>query len=383
MDGTSVNSFNLLEVLKDLVEINSVYPKEKQVVEYVYNYLVKLGLKVKRVNVAPDRDCLIASSINLSKCKLGLYGHLDTVPPDKNYDCNPFNFLVEGDVAKGLGTFDMKGGVATILSVANLIKEKSLPVALIFGVDEELYSMGAYSLIESNLLNSIEFIITTESGQPNIEDAYSVIIGRKGRVSLNVDIATVGGHVAKHRAKINSIHIASLITTNIHNLELPIDSDLGSAIMLVDGIESIPTGLSVPKFCSLSVSCLTIPNFALNESMECIDSLIKHTLNTNNIEDCTYNVELKYRPVPFASPYKCDTNNSFFEKILKTIFIRDNITPKFSNSVADENIFARGLNIPIISLGPIGAGAHTKDEWVSVKSLNYVCKILKEIVQYY
>jgi hypothetical protein len=40
-----------------------------------------------------------------------------------------------------------------------------------------------------------------------------------------------------------------------------------------------------------------------------------------------------------------------------------------TQSVADENVFANRLHIPVVTIGPIGGGDHTAEEWVSLNSL--------------
>ena len=44
-------------------------------------------------------------------------------------------------------------------------------------------------------------------------------------------------------------------------------------------------------------------------------------------------------------------------------------------------VFAGRLNIPVITLGPIGAGDHTKDEWVRIASLDATTSAYKEILR--
>ena len=59
-----------------------------------------------------------------------LSGHIDTVPlgtTDWSYD--PFGAVVEDGKLYGLGSFDMKGGVAALLSAVRVIKELDIPLA--------------------------------------------------------------------------------------------------------------------------------------------------------------------------------------------------------------------------------------------------------------
>lgn len=59
-----------------------------------------------------------------------LSGHIDTVPlGTTKWSVNPFGAEIEDGKLYGLGSFDMKGGVATILSAIRVIKELDIQLA--------------------------------------------------------------------------------------------------------------------------------------------------------------------------------------------------------------------------------------------------------------
>ncbi len=60
--------------------------------------------------------------------------HLDTVPVNPGWSRNPFELLVSGEHAVGLGACDIKGAAACLLRVA---QSSQAPMAILFNTDEE------------------------------------------------------------------------------------------------------------------------------------------------------------------------------------------------------------------------------------------------------
>ena len=78
-----------------------------------------------------------------------------------------------------------------------------------------------------------------------------------------------------------------------------------------------------------------------------------------------------------------DTNNSFLKRVEKNILTPSKIKPIYTSSVADENVFANKLNIPVLTLGPIGGNAHIAGEWLSLNSMSTVQTIYIDILRSY
>src|SRR5215203_1521253 len=109
---------DLLARTADLVAIPSVSHDERGLAH----------LDVERVD-----DNVVASTALGRPVRLVVAGHLDTVPPDGNTQPR-----VEDDVLWGLGSADMKGGLAVMLDLAATIVEPALDVTWVFYVAEEV-----------------------------------------------------------------------------------------------------------------------------------------------------------------------------------------------------------------------------------------------------
>src|SRR5690606_7039556 len=110
---------DLLARTADLVAIPSVSHQEKALADHVAARLGGLAhLKVDRVD-----DNVVARTELGRSMRVVVAGHLDTVPPNGN--ATP---RIEGDVLYGLGSADMKGGLAVMLELAAEVTEPAVDV---------------------------------------------------------------------------------------------------------------------------------------------------------------------------------------------------------------------------------------------------------------
>lgn len=350
------------ELFENLISIKSVFPEEKEVCEYVERYLLEIGLHVERVYSAQERFNLVAWNGEHPRY-LGFYGHLDTVPPALDYERDPYSIRWDGSIAKGLGTSDMKGGVTCILRAAEIVAQENLPVKVILGVDEENISVGANDLAKSEYLRDVAFLISAEGARLiDEEQVITSVFGRKGRIVLDVLVQGQAAHAADADQGVNAITQAARLMLALDELTFPIHGRMGSTQLLVEAINSEASAYSLPEQCMIRVSALTSPG---TSSEDCIHAITEcaQTLSINA------QVHLHPRPTPYSESYEIDLNDAFLQKIQEEILNPLQITAQYSGSVADENVFARELAIPVLCLGARGAGIHQAHEWVDFDSM--------------
>lgn len=142
----SINARRLQQLLRKMVNIYSPPGKEKDLIDFLYSYLKRHGLPVVRQVVDEDRHNLIVEPDDV-EAGLVLVGHVDTV---EAYDLESYEFSLDGDMAAGLGTADMKGGCAAMIEAFLSLWENghtTKPVALALVVGEEDYGDGAQRLV--------------------------------------------------------------------------------------------------------------------------------------------------------------------------------------------------------------------------------------------
>ncbi len=349
-------------LLQKLVSIPSVFPNELKLSQFIEVYLIKMNFQVIKITTDKNRLNLVATN-GKSRKYLGFYGHIDTVPPDKNYSFNPFTVKISHGIARGLGVVDMKGGISVILKLAEYAKKNSLPVKLVFGVDEENISQGAHDLVASGLLKNIDFMIVAESGQvKNPSQPLSACFGRKGRFVFDIEVAGKKAHAAESSKGINALEKASLLINEIKKIKLPADKYFGQSDIIFQKISAESDSFSIPDTCSLQLSLLT-------NSKVRSEFFIKKVCRIANKLNMKISIKPHIRNTPYGESYVINTKNSFLQEIVGKIILPNKITPIYTESVADENVFANRLKIPVLTMGAIGGGDHTKDEWVKIDSL--------------
>jgi succinyl-diaminopimelate desuccinylase len=362
-----------LELLRTLVSIDSVLPNEAQLSRYMQELLKERGFSVVEVLTDGDRPNFVATFGETARF-LAFYGHLDTVPPDPLYACDPFEMRTDDAYAYGLGVADMKGGNACVLSLALRAAERRLPVKIVFGVDEEGISQGAHDLVSSGHLRDVASMFVAEAGQvENLAQPFSVGFGRKGRVAFEAVVHGASSHAAVATPQSNAINRAAAFITLLEGLSFAPHAALGATRIVPHSISAAASAFSAPGECVVRFSALTTPGM----TGERVASLIEERAREIGVRVVLGTVE---RKTPYGEGYEVPVNDPFVQLVAERVFAPADVRPCYFSSVADENVFAHRLGIPVITLGPVGTGDHTKDERVRIASLDATVRAYEDVL---
>lgn len=356
----------LKALLAKLVSINSIYPNENSLAQWIETYLLSTNWKVKRQYLSRKRFNLLASK-GRGKSAAMFYGHLDTVNYGSGWKINPFNLVIKGDNAYGLGAYDMKGGLVVILKALEKTKQY---VKLLLAVDEENISEGAWSVVDKHkaFFKDVRFIVSAE---PNFNTGlHSLTIGRTGRCVFNIELVSPEKHIADRTKGIDAIELTgkyiNLLYAKKSSLFKSADSDLQ-----IRKIAGEANGMSTCGRVSLEVEVLLgqgDSTLSIQKSLTKLNSRI--------------GLQLKPRKTPYLEGYYF---SSFPEKaILKTIvktYLNKSANFISRRSVGDDNVLAT-LHIPVITWGPDGGNAHAANEFVNLKSLKLLIKMYSDLINF-
>ena len=185
---------DLLAAAARLVDIPSVSHSEAALADHVQAALEAVpGLDVLRVG-----DNVVARTHLGRAQRVVLAGHLDTVPPNGNARAR-----LEGDVLSGVGSADMKGGLAVMLAVASDVAEPRVDVTYV------LYACEEVDRRHSGLL-------TLTAADPALLDGDAAVLGEptgcrieagcQGVLKLDVSVAGSRAHAARPWMGTNAIH---------------------------------------------------------------------------------------------------------------------------------------------------------------------------------
>jgi succinyl-diaminopimelate desuccinylase len=183
-----------LAVTADLVAIPSVSHHESELADHVESTLRdRSALRVERIgpNVIGRSDLGRAMRVVLA-------GHLDTVPVNGN--ATP---RVEGDTLWGLGSADMKGGLAVMLELATRLPDPSVDVTYVFYAGEEVArehnGLLAIAAVAPDLLVGDAAIL----GEPT---GARIEAGCQGVLKAEVTVGGARAHSARPWMGTNAIH---------------------------------------------------------------------------------------------------------------------------------------------------------------------------------
>lgn len=192
---------DVLELTRQLVAIDSQNPGpfEPEIVRFIDTWARERGFDSRIVELVEGRPNLFVTVERGPGPHLGLSGHLDTKPVGDaldQWDTPPLELTVIGDDAFGLGTTDMKGGVAAMMLALDDFagSSGSGSVSLVLTADEEQGSdAGAKALATSGSLPALDALVI---GEPSgIEQPWEAVhLVSRGICCFEVDVITRQGH---------------------------------------------------------------------------------------------------------------------------------------------------------------------------------------------
>lgn len=187
-------SSDVVDLTAALVDLPSESLDEQLIADEVEAALRALG----HLTVVRDGHTIVARTDLGRTERVVIAGHLDTVPANGNLPAR-----LEGDVLHGLGTCDMKGGVAVALRLAATVPEPTRDVTYVFYEAEEIAAvhngLGRLAREHPDWLGG-DFAILMEPSNAGVE------AGCQG--TMRVDLRTTGerAHTARAWMGVNAIH---------------------------------------------------------------------------------------------------------------------------------------------------------------------------------
>jgi succinyl-diaminopimelate desuccinylase len=173
-------STDLLELTARLVDVASPSWSEAELVAVLHDELAaRPWLEVTRVG-----DNVVARTTLGRDQRLILAGHTDTVAPNGNERA-----IIDGDRLWGLGSADMKGGLAVMVDLARTVPDPAVDLTFVFYAREEVVAA------ESGLLELFE-------ARPDLLEGDAALLGEPTDATLEAGCqGTLRLHVVLHGAR--------------------------------------------------------------------------------------------------------------------------------------------------------------------------------------
>ncbi len=359
------------QYLQQMVQIDSVNPGlavggagEGAIADWLYQACMALGLEVEFQETAPNRPNVIARWAGSGQGKsLLLTGHTDVVSVE-NMQGNPFDGHIEDGQLYGRGSYDMKGGLGSILGAVAALKAANFQpkgdIWLGFVTDEEYLSIGTDALVTA--IKPDAAILTEPTD-------VQICVAHKGFAWLTLTTYGKAAHGSRYMEGVDAIthmqHLLKMITTLeekvfVDDLHPLLGRNSVHASLISGGL-----GLSTyPDQCSLQVEHRYLPDLHAAEIVQLwqdeIDDLAKSVVGFKasvrlDFERPGYEIE---QNAPIVQ-----TIHHAFSEVMET-------EPRYMGMYAwlDSAILGRA-GIPTVILGPGGAGMHSAVEYVHLQDV--------------
>lgn len=197
-----------LDILERLIGFDTISAKSNlDLVDFAQDFLLSRGFEVHRHLDAGGQKAGLFAVLGPAGKGVLLSAHTDVVPVSgQSWTRDPFQLTRDGDRVYGRGTTDMKGYVASVLTLADRASRMELaePLKIALSYDEEVGCVGIQHMI-GDLVRTIGLPRACFVGEPT---EMQVAVGHKGKAALHAVFHGESGHSALAPKFLNALHIA-------------------------------------------------------------------------------------------------------------------------------------------------------------------------------
>ncbi len=367
----------IIDTTLELVEIDSRNRPhgEDEISSYISDFLEKIKIDNAIISHEKDRKSLIAyypgteSGKNLLMC-----GHLDTINLDSVSDSdNKIIAGIKGDKMFGLGTSDMKGGVAAMLyALKELVRINFKPkydIFFAFTGDEEADKAGALHLLENELTNNTKLMIVGEPTNLNLG------LGSKGQIWFEVKFKGKAAHGSTPEKGKSAVLMAMNFISQILEPEFFVKNEkffpkstVNVGFLNADGPFNV-----VPDTCVAGLDIRLSPPETVENVKKKIKDILSSTFRKNEYE-------LKIVDSLDASFIQPESKTA---KEIKNI-IGQHVSGKRKIALSyatDGSVLNTYASVPVIILGPgIPEVIHNRDEYIPLDNIIHASMIYTDIM---
>jgi len=366
----------LVQLTRDLVRRRSVNPPgdEAAVATYVAERLGRAGMFADTV---PHDEAGRASVVggrrgSGERPALLFSGHLDTVPAGDNWQHDILAAEVSDGKIWGLGSTDMKSGVAAMVAAMEAIHHAGVSLKgdlLLAGTaGEEVDSMGAQRLVQQQKLPDVGFMVI---GEPTTNRVFTA---EKGVLWLELHTRGKTAHGSMPHLGVNAImHMNRLLQAlTAANIPYQRHALLGDFTMNVATITGGVKTNVVPDACRVTIDTRTV----IGQDHQDILDTVRQLIDRLGAEDATLQAEVRTitERVPLDIPFDDPQVQTF-------VRVRDQVTgqssvPTAATYATDGSVFVPAYHAPMVICGPgLPEKAHQPDEYVEIARLSEAARI--------
>jgi acetylornithine deacetylase/succinyl-diaminopimelate desuccinylase family protein len=383
---SKISREKVVMLTKKFVQFDTQNPpgKEKELAQYVEEYLRSLGLKTELLDFLPNRPNLFAEYKVNDKGKKFLFdGHLDTVPVGNSslWTVDPFSGTLKEGKIFGRGAADMKGSIAAFVHALETLIDSGVElngsVHMLLTSDEEISGLGTREFLKKGYSADASIV-----GEPS---CLEVNVAHKGVARWRLKTLGKSTHASTPEEGVNAIYKMAKVLNELEKLakSYSISSRqhplLGRPTLNVGTIVGGTKDNIVPDFCEITIDRRLLPGDRVEEVEREFNQLLSRLAS----DDPSLKFELKL--YHSHNPAETPPNHPFV--ILANLCVEKVLGERrpvkgFQATTEMSHLVEAGIPSIILGAGDIKV-AHTVDEYVLVDELVNCAKIYALILLKY
>ncbi len=370
----------IVELLRQLVAIDSINPDlvpggigEEKIARFIAGWFERAGLEVVWDEPVPGRPNVIGIARGTGGGRsLLLNAHMDTVGVVGME--RPHDPYIQDNRLYGRGAYDMKGGLAAIMTAGAAVKNQRLRGDIIVTAvaDEEYASIGTSSIVKRWHADAA---IVTEPTELNICTAH------KGFVWLDIETEGVAAHGSRPDLGVDAIVKMGKVLVCLEELDrsprsAPSHRLLGSGSIHASLIKGGQELSSYPKHCFLSVERRTVPGETLQKVEAEIPSIFKRIAAS----DPTFKARVKTGLA--RDPFEVSMDEPIVQVLQrKATAILGHEPAEIGQAAWMDSALLSAAGNSTVVFGPGGEGAHAVVEWSNLEHVERCAEILAAVAE--
>ena len=363
---------------KDLIARPSVTPEDAGCQALVAARLSALGFRCESLDFGDVKN--LWATRGQGSPVVVLLGHTDVVPPGPReaWASDPFVPTVREGVLHGRGAADMKGSVAAfVVAMEQLVAtnpDHPGTLAVLLTSDEEGPSIDGVRKVAEHFRATGQRIDYCITGEPSSSERLGDVlrVGRRGSLSVAVDVRGVQGHVAYPEKALNPIHALAPALAELCARRW--DDGFASFPPTSFQVSNIASGMGADNVIPGALNFVANFRFNPNWTSNALVAEFEAALARHGVDAvCRWRVS--------GEPFHCD------EGVLRraaraAIEARCGITPDENTKGGTSDArFIAPLGAECVELGPGNASIHKIDEGVRLDELEALPTLFAEVIE--
>ncbi len=374
---------NVVKIAQELIRKQSVTPADDGTIDYLKNYLEKLGFKCTVLDFEGSDSYPVKNlyaRYGGAQPNFCFAGHTDVVPVgnEKDWSLDPFAGEIRDGILIGRGAVDMKGGVAAFVAAAEqFVKSEKFSGSVSFLItgDEEAKAINGTKKVlkwmEENG-EKLDACLVGEPTNPN-ELGEMIKIGRRGSVTFDLEIEGTQGHAAYPHQADNPVRKLVTILNDLNNHVL----DKGNENFQPSNLEvvNLEVGNAAANIIPARARARFNIRFNNMHSAQSLNALIKEKISKVTSK---YILEMEAGAESFITE-----KGKLSDLVSEAVKEVTKIMPELSTSGGTSDARFIKDHCPVVEFGLINKTAHKVDEQISVVDLENLTEIYYKLLYKY